>query len=58
VTADELAARKTNLIGHYQIGMSTTGGMAKTILITVESNEPLSWLDDYPRAITAVTSTR
>lgn len=55
VTTHELAARKTNLVGHYQTGMSTTAGMANTILITVERNEPLSWLDDYPRAITALT---
>jgi zinc protease len=55
VSADELAARKTNLIGRYQIGMSTTAGMAKTILMTVERNEPLSWLDDYPGAVIAVT---
>jgi zinc protease len=55
VNADELAARKTNLIGGYQTGMSTTSGMANVILITVERNEPMSWLDDYPRAVTAVT---
>ena len=29
--------------------------MANTILIIVARNEPMSWLDDYPRTVTALT---
>jgi zinc protease len=55
VTAAELAARKTNLIGSYQVGLSTTQGLAVALQQAVLRGYPVSWLDDYPRAIEAVT---
>jgi zinc protease len=55
VTADELAARKLNMIGQYQVGLATTGGMAGAILTMLERGMPLSWLDDLPKAIEALT---
>jgi zinc protease len=55
VTAEELAARKTNLIGTYQVSLATTGGLAAAIQQAVLRGYPVSWLDDYPRAIEALT---
>jgi len=55
VTQEELAARKTNMIGGFQTSLSTTGGMARAIQLTLQRGEPLTWLDQYPRDIEAVT---
>ncbi len=55
VTGEELAARKTNLIGTYQVGLADTSGMAQTLLSTVLRGRDLTWLDEYPKAVDAVT---
>ncbi len=55
VTADELKARKSDLIGSYKVSLATTDGLAGFILRTVQRGRPLSWLDDYPKAIDALT---
>ena len=55
VTEKELATKKTAMIGSYQVGLATTGGMAGAILQTVEPGLPLSWLDEYPQHINALT---
>jgi zinc protease len=55
VTAEELAARKTNLIGAYQVSLATTQGLAAALQQAVLRGYPVSWLDDYPRAIAALT---
>jgi zinc protease len=55
VTAAELEARKNDLVGSFQVGLATTGGMAGTLLATVQRGLPLSWVDEYPRSVEAVT---
>ncbi|MBS0659405.1 MAG: insulinase family protein [Verrucomicrobia bacterium] len=55
ITPDELKQRKSNLIGLYKVDLATTEGMAETILATVLRGNPLSWLDDYPKQINALT---
>ena len=55
VTGEELAARKTNLIGTYQVGLADTFGMARTLLSTVLRGRDVTWLDQYPKAVDAVT---
>jgi zinc protease len=55
VTDEELAARKTNLIGTYQVGLANTSGMAHTLLSTVQRGREVTWLDQYPKAVDAVT---
>ena len=55
VTAEELAARKTNMIGAYQVSLATTRGMAGALLQTLQRGKPLSWMDDVPKAIDALT---
>ncbi|HEY4210590.1 MAG TPA: pitrilysin family protein [Steroidobacteraceae bacterium] len=56
VTAQELVERKTNMIGTYEVSLSTTNGMAGQILLTLERGKPLSWLDDLPKALNSLTA--
>jgi zinc protease len=55
ITQEELTARKTDLIGSYKVGLATTDGLARTLLRTVQRGKPLSWLDDYPKAVDSLT---
>jgi zinc protease len=55
ITEDELAARKQGLIGGYFVGLSTTGGLASTILTTIQRGYDLGWLDGYPAAVRAMS---
>ena len=55
VTDAELGAHKQGLIGTYRVSLSTAGGVAGTILATVQRGYGLDWLDGYPQAVEAVT---
>ena len=55
VTDQELAARKQGAIGGYFVGMSTTSGLAETILINTQRGFDPTWLDAYPKAVKALT---
>jgi predicted Zn-dependent peptidase len=43
------------MLGSYFVGMSTTGGIANQILINLQRGYDVSWLDEYPKALGAVT---
>jgi zinc protease len=55
VTEQELAARKQGAVGSYFVGLSTTVGLAETILINTQRGFDPSWLDAYPKALKALT---
>lgn len=55
VTAAELEARKGNLAGAFKLQLSTTQGLAMTILQTVQRGYDLSWIDEYPEQLQALT---
>ena len=55
VTDQELAARKQGAIGGYFVGLSTTSGLAETILINTQRGFDPTWLDAYPKAVKALT---
>ena len=55
VTDAELARAKTELAGTYQVGLATTGGLAGAILIMLNRGMPLSFVDEYPKRIAAMT---
>jgi zinc protease len=55
VTEQELSARKQGVTGTYFVGLSTTLGLAETILVDVQRGFDLSWLDGYPKAVKALT---
>lgn len=55
VTAEELSAAKTRAIGSYKVGLSTTRGLAGSLLsITQRGYEP-SYMDEYPTLIDNIT---
>jgi zinc protease len=55
VTDQELATRKQGAIGSYFVGLSTTLGLAETILVNTQRGFDPSWLDGYPKALKALT---
>lgn len=55
ITAAELARVKGDFVGTYKIGLSTTGGMATTILNTMNRELPLSFIDEFGNRINALT---
>lgn len=54
-TDAEVAARKTNLVGTFKVGLATTDGMANQLQATVHRGLPLTWLDTYPQELGALT---
>jgi zinc protease len=55
ITEQELTARKQGLIGTYFVGLSTTAGLAETILINTQRGYDPTWLDNYPKTLKAMT---
>jgi zinc protease len=58
VTEQELSVRKQGETGSYAVGLSTTTGLAQTILVNTQRGYDLSWLDEYPKALKALTLTQ
>ncbi len=57
ITAAELANNKGKFVGSYKLGLSTTGGMATTVLATMNRDLPLSFIDEFSDKINALTVT-
>ena len=55
VTEQELAARKQGVVGGYFVSLSTTLGLAETILANAQRGFDPGWLDGYPKAVKALT---
>ncbi|SFD98991.1 M16 family metallopeptidase [Flavobacterium phragmitis] len=55
ITAEELENKKTNLIGSFKVGMSTTSGIARTILGFIERGLEPNYIDQYPKDIEKAT---
>jgi zinc protease len=55
VTEQELAARKQGELGAYFVSLSTTLGLAETILVNTQRGYDPTWLDAYPKALKALT---
>lgn len=55
ITDAELNQRKTGLAGTYKVNLSTTAGMASTILVTMNRDLELSFIDQYPARVGALT---
>ena len=55
ITEEEFANRQTNLIGSYKVGLTTTEGLASTLLATAQRGLPMSWVDEYPLRVAALT---
>ncbi len=55
VTAEELVRSKSRTAGSYKVGLSTTSGLAGTILLLLNAGMPLAFVDEYPKRIDALT---
>ncbi|WP_367873145.1 M16 family metallopeptidase [Luteolibacter sp. Populi] len=55
LTPAEFAYRQSVLIGSHRVGLATTADLAAALLTTVRRGLPLSWLDDYPAQVSALT---
>jgi zinc protease len=55
ITATELENKKTNLIGSFKVGMSTTNGLTRTILSFIERGLEPNYIEQYPKDIEKVT---
>ncbi len=55
VTEQELAARKQGLVGTYQVGLSTTAGLAGAILTNIQRGYDVRRLDEYPGVVNSLT---
>jgi len=55
ITAEELASVKGDFVGFYKLNLSTTTGMATTILNTMDRDLPLSFIDEFGNKVNAIT---
>ncbi len=55
ITAHELEAKKNTITGSYKVGLATTRGLAGQILTNAERERELTFLDQYPGIINALT---
>ena len=56
ITDDELARRKSDLVGSYKVGLATTEGMAASLLAAINRGYDPSWLDEFPKKVEALTT--
>ena len=55
VSAAELERVKSNIIGSYKVGLTTTDGLATALLTAIHRGYDVSWLDEYPKRIAALS---
>ncbi|MSU49093.1 MAG: insulinase family protein [Opitutus sp.] len=55
LTADELKTFKVTLTGSYKVALSTTGGLASTLLNAVQRGYGPEWADEFPRRVQALS---
>ncbi|HEY4248639.1 MAG TPA: pitrilysin family protein [Lacunisphaera sp.] len=55
ISEAELDYRKTNLVGSFKVSLSTTDGMAASLLAAIHRGYDQTWLDRYPRVIESLT---
>jgi zinc protease len=55
ITAEELARAKSYIVGTFKVSMATTNGLANTLLNTVHRGYDLTWVDEFPNKVSALT---
>lgn len=55
VTKKEVATHKEELIGRMQVGLASTSGLLGALSGTIQSNKPVSHIDEYPEIVAALT---
>jgi zinc protease len=55
ITADELEYRKSAAAGRLAVSLETTHGLAEQLLRCAENGLELTWLDEFPAKVRALT---
>jgi zinc protease len=55
ITAAELERVKSYLVGSFKVGLTTTEGLASAILTAIHRGYDVSWLDEYPKRVAALS---
>ncbi len=55
VSQSDLDYRKSALAGEHRVSLSTSSGVADMILDTLRDGLDLSWIDDYPQKVAALS---
>ena len=55
ITEDELDYRKSALAGSHRVSLATSAGLAEVILNTIRRGLELSWIDEYPKKVAALS---
>jgi zinc protease len=55
LSAEELKTFKVTLTGSYKVALSTTGGLASTLLNAVQRGYGPEWVDEFPRRVQALS---
>jgi len=55
ITEEELAAKKSTIIGSYKVGMANSKSLANLILANAERGRSTAYLDEYPKLVEALT---
>lgn len=55
ITPQELAHVKGDFVGSYKLGLSTTTGMATTVLNTLNRDLPLEFIDNFGNKVNSLT---
>lgn len=55
VSAEEVEREKSNYVGIFRVSLATTGGMAGALLASIQRGYDVSWPDELPRRIAALT---
>lgn len=56
VTPEEVEREKSNYIGTFKVSLATTGGMATALLASVQRGYGVSWPDELPDRVAAITA--
>jgi len=55
ITVEELDGNKGKFVGSFKLGLATTGGMATTVLSTLNRDLPLTFIDEFGNKINSLT---
>jgi zinc protease len=57
VTQKELTREKETIVGKFQVGLTTTGGVCGALMGALLAGRPVSYVDEYPERMAALTRT-
>jgi len=55
VSETELNLYKQDLVGSYEVGLSTTAGVAEALILALQRGYDIDWLTAYPEAVKALS---